>query len=324
MANFPLSQFAKLPYPTESFEGQTIIVTGANTGLGLEAARHFTRLNAAKVILGCRSISKGEEAALSIAETTGRKDICEVWQVDLGNFDSVKRFTERAAKLDRLDIVCENAGLAALTYREVEGMESTIAVNVVGTFLMALNFLPILRRSGKTTGTLPKLVITTSDAHFRASLTERREDSIFEALKKNEKEYMAGRYPNSKLLEIFFVQALAEQVRKGPHASERVIINLVNPGFCRTTLSREATGLMFIMFWLMKIFIGRTVEAGSRTLVASAAGGPETHGKYMSECSVKEPSEFVRSEEGQRTQERVYTELIEILEKIQPGITKNI
>ena len=67
MSGFPWTQFTKLPYPTESFEGQTIIVTGANTGLGLEAARHFTRLNAAKVILGCRSVSKGEEAALSIA-----------------------------------------------------------------------------------------------------------------------------------------------------------------------------------------------------------------------------------------------------------------
>jgi len=165
MPPFPTSKFVSLPYPTQSFEGQTIIVTGANTGLGLEAARHFTRLNAAKVILGCRSIAKGEEAALSIAQTTGRKGVCEVWQVDLGNFDSVKQFTERAAKLDRLDVVCENAGLATRNYREVEGMENTIAVNVVGTFLMALNFLPILRKSWKKTGNVPKLVIVSSDAH---------------------------------------------------------------------------------------------------------------------------------------------------------------
>jgi hypothetical protein len=153
-------------------------------------------------------------------------------------------------------------------------------------------------------------------------LKERHEESIFEALKK--KEYMAGRYPNSKLLEIFFVRALAEQVSKGPHASERVTINMLSPGFCKTALSREATGLIFIMFFLMKLFVGRTVEAGSRTLVASASAGPETHGKYMSECVVKEPSDFVRSEEGQKTQARVYTELMEILEKIQPGITKKI
>jgi retinol dehydrogenase-12 len=166
MSGFPLSQFASLPYPSQPFDGQTIIVTGANTGLGLEAARHFTRLNAAKVILASRSIAKGEEAARSIEETTGRKGVCEVWQVDLGNFDSVKKFTERAAKLDRLDVVCENAGIAAGAYQQMEGMESMIAVNVVGTFLMALNLLPILRKSGKTYGTVPKLVVTSSETHF--------------------------------------------------------------------------------------------------------------------------------------------------------------
>jgi len=162
MAALIRNKLANIPYPTQTFDGQTIIVTGANTGLGLEAARHFTRLNAAKVILGCRSIAKGEEAALSIAQTTGRK----VWQVDLGDFNSVKQFTERASKLERLDVVVENAGIAALAYREVEGMEATIAINVVGTFLMALNFLSILRESGKKTGTVPRLVIVSSNAHL--------------------------------------------------------------------------------------------------------------------------------------------------------------
>ncbi len=135
---------------------------------------------------------------------------------------------------------------------------------------------------------------------------------------------MDNRYPTSKLLEVLFVRALAEQVSKVSHASERVIINLVNPGFCRTSLSRDATGFMKIMFWLMKLVIGRTVEVGSRTLVASAIGGPETHGKYMSECVVKDPSELVRSEEGAETQEMVYNELMNILEKIQPGITNHV
>ena len=79
----------------------------------------------------------------------------------------MKKFTERAAKLDRLDVVCENAGIATGgAYEQMEGMESMIAVNVVGTFLMALNFLPILRKSGKKYGTVPKLVVTSSETHF--------------------------------------------------------------------------------------------------------------------------------------------------------------
>jgi retinol dehydrogenase 12 len=143
-------------------------------------------------------------------------------------------------------------------------------------------------------------------------------------LKKNEKEYMDNRYPTSKLLEVLFVRQLAEEVNQGAHASERVIINCVNPGLCKTSLSRNVTGFRALIFWFMKVVIARTAEVGSRTLVASAIGGPETHGKYMSECVVREPSEFVRSEEGKLSQERVYKELMEILENIQPGITKNI
>jgi retinol dehydrogenase-12 len=164
--SFLKKQWTPLAYPTTSFDGQTVIVTGANIGLGLEAARHFVRLGAAKVILACRSVSKGEEAARSISTSTGREGVCEVWQVDIGNFDSVKEFCLRVDKLERLDIVCENAGVATRTYSEIEGMERTIAINVVGTFLMALNLLPTLRRSSEKTGVIPRLVIMTSGVHF--------------------------------------------------------------------------------------------------------------------------------------------------------------
>lgn len=155
-----------VPYPTKSFDGQTVIVTGSNTGLGLETARHIARLGASKLILAVRSIAKGEDAAQSIHESVGRKGICEVWQVDMGNFDSVKEFTKRVSSLDRLDAVVENAGIQNFSYIEMEGTESTIAVNVVGTFLLALGVLPTLRKSGKKHGNIPRLVIVSSDVHF--------------------------------------------------------------------------------------------------------------------------------------------------------------
>jgi retinol dehydrogenase-12 len=159
-------QWTSIPYPRISFEGQTVIVTGSNTGLGVEAARHIARLGASKVILAVRTIAKGEEAARSIHESTGRQGICDVWPVDMGNFDSVKEFTKKAATLDRLDVVIENAGIQNFSYAELEGMESTIAVNVVGTFLLALGVLPTLRKSGRKHGNVPRLVIVSSDVHF--------------------------------------------------------------------------------------------------------------------------------------------------------------
>jgi NAD(P)-dependent dehydrogenase (short-subunit alcohol dehydrogenase family) len=80
MFDFLKSQlFFRLPYPTSNFGGQTVVVTGSNTGLGLEAARHIVRLGADKVILAVRNTSKGEAAAQDIlASTKARKNVVEV------------------------------------------------------------------------------------------------------------------------------------------------------------------------------------------------------------------------------------------------------
>lgn len=63
---------------------------------------------------------------------------------------------------------------------------------------------------------------------------------------------------------------------------------------------------------------------GSRTLVAAACAGEETHGMYMTDCQVRNPSKWVRSEQGIEAQKRVYKELLGVLEEIEPGVMKNI
>lgn len=344
--DFLRRQWVNIPYPEQDLTGQTTIVTGANIGLGLEAARHFTRMGASKVILACRSASKGQEAVKSIEKSTQKQGICEVWPLDMEDFDSIKAFAKRAEKLDRIDVMLENAGVSfpEYTWSEKANMETTIAVNVVGTFLLSLLILPVLRKSGKEHGVMPRLTITSSDVHIwvrilssaskfrgtrltfllQAKFAERKESSIFEALKKDNKEYIADRYSTSKLLEVFTVRALAAQMTSGPHASEKVILNAVNPGLCHSSLSRNITGIQSGVFYVMKQVLARTTEVGGRTLVASAVAGEESHGKYMSEAKITEPSVFVRSDEGKETQQRVYKELMGILEKIQPGVTGNI
>jgi retinol dehydrogenase-12 len=121
------------------------------------------------VILGCRSLEKGEAARALIAQTTKGDAHVEVWQVDLSSYESVREFCTRAQKLDRLDAVVENAGIAVPRYEELEGMESTITVNVVSTFLMALLLLPKLRADATKYNILPRLTIVASDAHEQVS-----------------------------------------------------------------------------------------------------------------------------------------------------------
>src|SRR5579871_5075743 len=87
-----------------SFVGKNIIVTGSNTGLGFEAAVKFVALGASKVILGVRSIEKGQNAEKQIEARTGKTGVTEVWQVDMGDYESIKAFAKRVDTLDHLDI----------------------------------------------------------------------------------------------------------------------------------------------------------------------------------------------------------------------------
>ena len=192
--NFFYSQlFVTLPYPKSDHSGQTIIVTGSNVGLGLEAARHFTRLNAEKVIVAVRSLEKGEAAKKSIEESTGRKGVIEVWQLDLSSFESVKQFVKRAEGLKRLDAIVENAGIATADWRLAEGNESTITVNVISTFLLALLILPKLRESGSKFNFTPHLVIVSSEVHGWTQFPEGKYSDVFEALADKEKSKMGER-----------------------------------------------------------------------------------------------------------------------------------
>lgn len=162
--------FTSLPRPTTRLNGRTVIVTGSNVGLGLEAARYMASLGAAKVILAVRTISKGETARESILQTT-RVDpsVVEVWSLDLGSHASVTAFADRVNKeLPRLDIALLNAGIATDKFKIVEGDESTITTNVTSTFLLGMLLLPKLKETAKNFPDAPKphLTFTSSEVHF--------------------------------------------------------------------------------------------------------------------------------------------------------------
>ncbi|SLM34748.1 short-chain dehydrogenase [Lasallia pustulata] len=310
--------FTSLPIPQTSFSGQTIIVTGSNVGLGLEAARHFTRLAAAKVILAVRSLEKGEAAKKSIEESTQRTGVVEVWQLDLSSYESVKQFAKRAEGLSRLDAIVENAGIATHTYRVLEDNEATITTNVVSTFLLALMILPKLRETASKFNVTPHLVIVSSEVHAFTSFSEKSSANIFKTLNDKETANMRDRYNVSKLLEVFYTRELAARTKANKKSD--VIINFVNPGLCHSELAREAGWGLYIL----KLLLARTTEYGSRTLVNAVEAGQESHGQYMSNCTPSRVAPLVTSAEGVKAQKQVWEELSAKLEKIQPGIMQNV
>jgi len=309
--------------PSGDLTGKTVIVTGSNVGLGKEAARHFTQLNASTVILAVRSIEKGEAARKDIESTTGRNDVVRVMQLDMSSYQSVLDFAEKASKeLERVDIAVLNAGVNRGVWEVFEQDESTITVNVVSTFLLAFALLPKLKETANKFNVRPTLTIVSSEVHEWTPFDERNapEGKLFERL--NEKVVdgkevgLGNRYQVSKLMEILFVRAFCERY---PESNIPVTVNLVNPGFCHSEFGREGPGFLAVMRFLL----ARTTEVGSRTLVHAGTSGVETHGKYRSDCEITEPSAFVRSDDGKKGQEKVWKELVERLEGIKTGITKS-
>jgi NAD(P)-dependent dehydrogenase (short-subunit alcohol dehydrogenase family) len=168
--NFVADQKQELPISATPAKcrGGTFIVTGANTGLGYEAAKHLVQLSAAKVVLAVRSQAKGDDAKAKIEAETGVRGVAEVWPLDMGSYESIRAFVERAGGLERLDAVVENAGVALELWSTAEGSEQTIMVNVLGTMLLAGLVLPKLKESAEKFGIQPHLTIVGSGVAFIA------------------------------------------------------------------------------------------------------------------------------------------------------------
>lgn len=181
------------PYPTFDFSGKTIIVTGANIGLGKEAVKHFVRLKAERVIMTVRSITKGEAAKADIEAETKRAGVCEIWELDYSNYASVKSFGAKAATLTRIDALVLNAGLATQKFEIFEDNESTITVNVVSTTLLVLLLLPILRNSASKWNIVPVVTIVSSGVHAYTKFPERKTPNSFATLNIKKTAVMSNR-----------------------------------------------------------------------------------------------------------------------------------
>jgi len=226
-------QFITLPpKPTASFKGKTVIVTGSNAGLGLEAARWIVRLGGSKVILACRNTEKGRKAAASIRQTEAcPPETLDVWKLDMSSYTSVLAFADRAAaELPRIDAVIGNAGVGGNVFRTTEDNEEMITTNVVSTALLGCLLHPKLRETASRYGTQTHFTVTGSELYEMAKFKERSAPSgrIFATLNDPSKANMGDRYNTSKLLVLFFIKQMASVAPLASGGS--VIVNFVAPG----------------------------------------------------------------------------------------------
>lgn len=243
----------------------------------------------------------------------------------MASYDSVKLFAAKINNdLPHLDALAVNAGISTTEYHIAEGLEQTLAVNVVSSFLLCLLCLPKLRKTALQTKEASHLTIVGSVVHCFADheqVVQPPEGRMFATLSDKSQADMPARYFVSKLIVLLCMREMSKWMSNTKEGSGHtdVVFNCPNPGWCKTELFRQDDGGAFARN-LLKL-IGRSPEVGARTLTSAIAADESTHGHYLSECQIKPASVWIRSTEGQETQRRVLKELMDLLDRIQPGVS---
>lgn len=167
----------------------------------------------------------------------------------MADYTSVKSFSHKVVNdLQRVDAMLANAGISTNQFALAEGLEQTLTVNVVSTFLLSKLCLPVLERTAKANGSPTHLTIVGSNVHAFAdhtSITTLPQGQVLSSLSNEKSADMSGRYFLSKLLVQLCAQELAAQTPKTerPGGVPSVIINCPSPGWCKTPLFRQDDGV---------------------------------------------------------------------------------
>lgn len=267
--------------PTTSFAGQTVLITGANTGLGYEAALKFAALGASRLIFGVRSLRKGEEARAQICQQTGYgASNVQLYELDMSTFASVKAFAEMTAKEPRVDIAILNAGIMATSHGlSPEGYEMSLQVMVLSTALLGILLLPQLQKSAAISGKPAHLELVGSVAgrNVKPDTFSRSDAKILDQVNEPNFFGVQKQYNVAKLLLFYVLAGLVEST-----SSSEVIVNAVCPGPCRTDLGRDFSSWLKMPMALFQSVLARSAEEGARSYVSGVALGQEAHGQLWS------------------------------------------
>ncbi|KAK1235278.1 hypothetical protein PQX77_001500 [Marasmius sp. AFHP31] len=314
---FQQEQLAGMPPAVEgvSLDGQVVVVVGANTGLGFEAAKHFATRGPQKLVIVCRNEKKGQDALNRIKTETGFQNV-ELWVVDLNSFKSISATKDKINQLERLDILVENAGIASAEYNLTEdGWDHNLQSNVLGPALHIVLHLPkLLETAKKYPKTTPRIVSVSSDVHYWTTTPVTEVLEAPNSLKfLNDKSYFGrkvdNRYYETKALGVMFIRALQQRLPNVTACS-------VNPGFCYSELDRNAKGDQAEHIRDLRTKLAFTTEEGSRQLLFAAIGHrdreAEVRGSYLSFSRVSECSDLILSDDGQKLEKKLWAEILEV------------
>jgi NAD(P)-dependent dehydrogenase (short-subunit alcohol dehydrogenase family) len=280
-------------------KGKTVLITGANTGIGRATATELAR-QGATVFFACRSRAKTQPVIDELKRTTGNEALHFV-ELDLADLSQVKQCaTSFLAQHERLDVLINNAGLVRVRTLTAQGFEMTFGVNHLGHMLLTLLLEPALAKAAPA-----RVVIVASRAHERTS-----QPIDYAAVEKPLASYTGwNEYMRSKLANMLFAFALARRWK-----GRGISVAAVHPGVIASEIWRAAPtplrqlGMLFM----------RTPEEGARSSLhcaTSEAAGNETGLYYDEDGTHRRPSPLALDE---LAQERLWSWSMERLAPFLP------
>lgn len=276
--------------------GKTVIVTGANTGIGKETAMDLAKRKA-RVILACRDTIKAKKAAEEITREAVKANVeanILVKHLDLASLASINKFCDEILSTEhQIDVLINNAGVFQCPYMLTEdGFEMQMGVNHLGHFLLTNRLLPLLQKACPS-----RVLILTSALHKRGKIK-------LDDLNSKKRYSKRAAYSNSKLANVLF----AKELHKRFH-SRGINVCCIHPGIVRTELGRhiKVSPLMnMIVSPLMWLFFKSPWYGAQTSIYCAIAGELEGQsGGYYGDCK-EEPFPCVENA-AEEMQEKLWT-----------------
>jgi NAD(P)-dependent dehydrogenase (short-subunit alcohol dehydrogenase family) len=280
-------------------QGKTVVVTGANSGIGFETAAALAAMRA-RVLVTARNADKGRAAVAAITDRVGTDAQVQLVVFDLADLASVRRGADEVLEqAPQLDVLVNNAGLVQ-TVRSVtvDGFEATLATNHLGPFLFTNLLLDRLVASAPS-----RIVNVASTAHSAA-----RQGIPFDDLQST-KHYKPMRvYGTSKLANMLFTTELARRL-----AGTGVTANSLHPGTVRTGYGADgdARGLLALGIKIGgPLFLSPAKGARTSVYLASSPDVVGVSGEYFVKCKAKKPRRQALDADAARRLWQVSAEMV--------------
>ncbi|XP_029313991.1 retinol dehydrogenase 12, like [Cottoperca gobio] len=265
----------------ERLNDKTVVITGANAGIGKETAIDLAK-RGAKVIIACRDMERGQAAVTQVIESSGSENVI-CMKLDLADSKSIREFAEAINKGEpKLNILINNAGVMVCPYGKTEdGFEMQIGVNHFGHFLLTHLLIDLIKRSAPA-----RIVTVSSMAHTWGSINLEDINSVKSYDKK-------AAYSQSKLANVLFTRSLAKKLE-----GTGVTTYSLHPGVVQTDLWRHLSGPQQVVMKMVSPFTKNSSQGAQTSIYCAVEPSLEKEsGGYYSDCAPANCSAAGRDDE---------------------------